>query len=111
MHLLLSTRQDPPLSLPRLRVRDQIIADAESREEERTSPDLPIVDLGLDKRYTNIYIDNGIEVVGDFLARIEEGGDSAILDISGIGRKVLADTKKALRARGYDLPEAEASAE
>ena len=97
--------------MKRLRVRDQIISEAETREEERTSPDLPIVDLGLDKRYTNIYIDNGIEVVGDFIARIEEGGDNAILDISGIGRKVLADTKKALRTRGYELPEAEADAE
>lgn len=93
--------------MKRLRVRDQIIADAEVREEERTSPDLSIADLGLDKRYINIYVDNGIEVVGDWLSRFAEGGDQAILDISGIGRKVLADTKKALRAQGYELAEAE----
>lgn len=93
--------------MKRLRVRDQMIVEAESRDEERTSPDVPIAELGLDKRYTNIYIDNGIEVVGDFMARYNEGGDDAILGISGIGRKVLADTKKALRARGYELPETE----
>ncbi len=93
--------------MKRLRVRDEIIAETEARDQERTSPDLPITELGLDKRYTNIYIDNGIEVAGDFLARFEEGGDEAILEINGIGRKVLADTKKALRARGYELPEPE----
>jgi len=92
--------------MKRLRVRDQRIADLEAAEQERTSPDVPIVELGLEKRYTNILIENGIEVIGDLLARWEEGGDAAILSIPGIGRKVLADTKKQLRARGYDIPQA-----
>jgi large subunit ribosomal protein L31 len=92
--------------MKRLRVRDQIMAEADARED-LTSPDVPIAELGLDTRYTNIYIDNGIEMIGDLMARFAEGGDQAILDISGIGRKVLADTKKALRAMGYELPEAE----
>jgi large subunit ribosomal protein L31 len=90
--------------MKRLRVRDQIIAEADAREQERTSPDVPIAELGLDKRYTNILIQNSIEVVGDLLARWEEGGDDAILAIPGIGRKVLADTKKQLRMRGYQIP-------
>jgi large subunit ribosomal protein L31 len=90
--------------MKRLRVRDQIIAEADAREQERTSPDVPIAELGLDKRYTNILIQNSIEVVGDLLARWEEGGDNAILAIPGIGRKVLADTKKQLRMRGYQIP-------
>jgi len=93
--------------MKRLRVRDQIIAEVDAREQARTSPDVPISELGLDKRYTNILIENGIEVIGDLLARWEEGGDQAILNISGIGRKVLADTKKLLRARGYEIPEYE----
>lgn len=94
--------------MKRLRVRDERIAEAESRSQDRTSPGIPIAELGLEKRYTNIFIENGIEVVGDLLARWEEGGDEAILAISGIGRKVLADTKKQLRARGYEIPEQEA---
>ncbi|MBN2304889.1 MAG: 50S ribosomal protein L31 [Anaerolineae bacterium] len=93
--------------MKRLRVRDEILADVENREQERTSPDVPIAELGLDKRYTNILIDNGIAVIGDLLTRWEEGGDDAILAISGIGRKVLADTKKLLRARGYEMPDYE----
>ncbi len=91
--------------MKRLRTRDQMIADVEAREAERTSPDVPIAELGLDKRYTNILIENGIEVVGDLLARFNEQGDDAMLSLSGIGRKVLADTKKLLRQRGYELPE------
>lgn len=97
--------------MKRLRVRDEIMADIETREAERTSPDVPMSELGLDRRYLSIYAEAGIEVVGDFMARWQEGGDSAILSISGIGRKVLADTKKALRARGYQVgtPESEAA--
>lgn len=93
--------------MKRLRVRDEMIADVEQRVSDRTAPDVPIADLGLDKRYTNILIENGIEVIGDLMARFQEGGDQALLDISGIGRKVLADTKKLLRQRGYELPEVE----
>lgn len=94
--------------MKRLMVRDQLLTEAESRERERTSPDVSILDIGLEKRYANIFVDNGLEVVGDLLARWEEGGDKAILAISGIGRKVLADTKKLLRARGYEIPGYEA---
>ena len=93
--------------MKRLRVRDQIIAEVDARDQARLSPDIPITELGLDKRYTNIFIENGIEVIGDLVARWDEGGDKAILELSGIGRKVLADTKKLLRARGYDIPEYE----
>jgi DNA-directed RNA polymerase alpha subunit len=95
--------------MKRLRVRDDIMADIEAREAERTSPDLAMAELGLDRRYLSVYAEAGIEVVGDFMARWQEGGDDAILAISGIGRKVLADTKKALRMRGYPIEQAEAA--
>ncbi len=91
--------------MKRLLERDRKLAEEEAREQERTSPDVPIIELGLEKRYTNVYIENGIEVIGDLLARWAEGGDEAILAIPGIGRKVLADTKRLLRARGYEIPE------
>ncbi len=94
--------------MKRLLVRDKLLTQAETRSQDRTSPDVSIMDLGLDKRYANIFVENGIEVIGDLLARWEEGGDKAILAISGIGRKILADTKKLLRARGYEIPEYEA---
>jgi hypothetical protein len=64
-------------------------------------------ELGLDKRYVTALAENGVVTAGDFLTKLEEGGDEAFLGIVGVGRKVLADTKKALRARGFDVPKAE----
>ena len=91
--------------LKRLQVRDEIRADAEEREAARTPANLPIAELGLNKRFTTILEDNGIETVADFFEKIESGGDEGILEIPGIGRKVLSDIKKMLRNRGYELPE------
>jgi large subunit ribosomal protein L31 len=93
--------------MKRLQHRDTI----RQREEEliaaRTSPNLALSELGLAKRYVNIFSENGIEIVGEFLDKLHGGGDDALLEIPGIGRKVLADIKRELRTRGYELPEAE----
>jgi hypothetical protein len=53
-----------------------------------------------------IFAENGIENVGQFVSKLEAGGDQAVLEIPGIGRKVLSDLKKLLRQRGYELPQA-----
>lgn len=90
--------------MKRLQVRDNKRADAESRKVTKTPLDLPMAELGLGKRNTQLYADNGVNVVNDFLTKLQAGGDQALLDIPGIGRKIIADTKKALRARGYDVP-------
>jgi large subunit ribosomal protein L31 len=43
--------------------------------------------------------------IADVLERLE-GGEKAMLDVSGFGRKSLIDLKKALRQKGYEIPEA-----
>lgn len=92
----------------RLQQRTNIQREAEEREAARTSPNLPISELELSKRYTTILAENGIEVVGSFLDKLnEEGGEEALLEIPGIGRKVLADLKKMLRNRGYEVPDSQ----
>jgi len=93
--------------MKRLQVRDDIRAEAEAREAAKTPPDLPLTELGLNKRFTTILEENGIANVADFFAKLEEGGEDSILEVPGIGRKVLADIKKTLRNRGYSVPEAE----
>ena len=93
--------------MKRLQMRDQIRQDAEERVAARTSPTLPLSELEVGKRFVTLFADNGIEVVGDFIRKLEEGGDEALLEIPGVGRKVLADIKKMLRNRGYELPETE----
>ncbi len=90
----------------RLEQRTSIQREAEERVAARTSPALPLDELGIGKRYTNILSENGVIVVGDFISRLEQdGGEEKLLEIPGIGRKVLADLKKTLRNRGYELPD------
>lgn len=91
----------------RLQQRDAMRSAAEERVAARTSPTLPLSELDLNKRYVTLLAENGIEVVGDFISKLEQGGDDALLEIPGVGRKVIADIKKMLRNRGYEVPQTE----
>lgn len=97
--------------MKRLQVRDNKRAEAEERAAARTSMDLPLTELGLNKRYATILSENGVNDVSDFLNKLENEGEDGLLEIAGIGRKVLSDIKKAMRARGYELPKAAEAAE
>lgn len=94
--------------MKRLQVRDNRRAEVEAREAAKTPQDLSLEELGLNKRFVNILSEAGVVVVEDFLSKLNEGEDT-LLELPGIGRKVLADIKKMLRTRGYDVPEAEAA--
>ncbi len=90
--------------MKRLKQRDEIRSEQEQREAERAPLELPIRELDLGTRYTNILEDNGINVVADVLTRLgDEGDEESILAIQGIGRKVLSDLKKTLRVKGYEI--------
>jgi large subunit ribosomal protein L31 len=89
----------------KLQARQEYVEDKKQKESSKTSPDRPIEELELGSRYDNALKEAGIENVGQLLEKME-GGESAILDIAGIGRKTLIDMKKQLRKMGYDLPEA-----
>jgi large subunit ribosomal protein L31 len=92
--------------MKRLQMRDAKRTEAEERVAARTPANLPLSELGVGKRYLTLLSENAVETAGDFITRLETEGDEKLLEIPGIGRKVLADIKKALRARGYDLPAA-----
>ncbi len=92
--------------MKRLQQREQIRQQEEERIAARTSPNLALAELGIAKRYLNIFSENGIEVVGEFMDKLAEG-EETLLEIPGIGRKILADVKRELRIRGYELPETE----
>ena len=59
----------------RLQVRDQIQQDAQAREDERTSPDISLTDIGLSTRYVNVLAQNDIVLTGDVLNKMAEGGE------------------------------------
>jgi large subunit ribosomal protein L31 len=80
----------------------------EAAPAERTQTDLPLSELGLGRQYTELLAANGMSTAGDFIKRLQEVGDEGLVEIRGIGRKVLTDAKKKLRARGYELPTVEA---
>jgi DNA-directed RNA polymerase alpha subunit len=65
--------------------------------------------LGLSWGYFNILAENNITIVGHVLERMAASGDDGLLDLQGFGRKALAELKKRLRERGYELPSPEAA--
>lgn len=92
--------------LKRLQTRDTRRAEVEAKAAALTSPAISISEFDIGKRYVTILAENGISTVGDFLTKLETSGEQSVLEIPGIGRKVLSDLKKLLRARGYDVPQA-----
>lgn len=89
----------------RLQARQEYLEEQQAKAEEQGDPDLPIEELEMGTRVDNVLQDAGLNTVGDVLERLE-GGEKAMLDISGFGRKSLIDLKKALRQNGYKIPEA-----
>lgn len=89
----------------RLQARQDYLQEQEAKEEEKVSPDRPVEDLELGTRVDNVLVEAGLNTIGEILERLE-GGEQAMLDISGFGRKSLIDLKKKLRQMGYTIPEA-----
>ena len=67
--------------------------------------DVSVEVLEMGARVTNALVDAKIVTVQDLLTLLE-GGDQPLLNIKGFGRKSLIDLKKALRAQGFEIPEA-----
>jgi large subunit ribosomal protein L31 len=89
----------------KLQARQEFIADEKRKQDEKISPDRPIAELELGKRATEALAEAGITNVGHILAKLETG-ETALLELSGVGRKTLIDIKKKLRGFGYELPPA-----
>jgi large subunit ribosomal protein L31 len=91
--------------MKRLQNRDARMAEKQAREEAKLPQNIALTELqGIPARYLKLLEENEIKTAGDFISKLEAGGDSAILDIDGIGRKVLTDVKRALRGMGFELP-------
>ncbi|MEX2161609.1 MAG: DNA-directed RNA polymerase subunit alpha C-terminal domain-containing protein [Anaerolineales bacterium] len=91
-------------------MRTQFKQTEEAKAAAKTSPTRPLAELDLSKRAVEAFKKAGIETAGQFVEKLAEG-EAAVLQIEGVGTKALADTKKALRRLGYELPAGEAEAE
>jgi large subunit ribosomal protein L31 len=89
----------------KLQARQDYIKEQVEREAARVSPELPIAELELGKRATDVLAKADIVKVGQVLELLSEG-ESKILAVDGFGRKSLADLKRRLKQRGFELPEA-----
>jgi len=89
----------------RLQARQEYLEEQQAKEEGQVSGDRPIEELELGTRVDNVLEEAGLNTITDVLERLE-GGEKAMLEISGFGRKSLIDLKKALRQQGYKIPEA-----
>jgi len=89
----------------RLQARQDYLEEQQAKEESKISADLGLTELGLGTRVDRVLEEAGLTSIADVLARLE-GGEKALLDVSGFGRKSLIDLKKALRQQGFKIPEA-----
>jgi len=89
----------------RLQVRKDYVEEQKTREESQTSPERVVSELTLSARSISALEKAGLKTVGDILKRFE-GGERAMLEVEGFGRKSLIDLKKNLRKLGYELPAA-----
>lgn len=87
----------------KLQARQEYVEQQVAKESSKTSPNRPLADADLGARPTAALAKAGINTVGQFLAKLAEGED-AILAVDGFGRKALIDSKKKIRALGYDVP-------
>jgi large subunit ribosomal protein L31 len=87
----------------KLQVRQDYVETQRVREEARKAPPKPVTELDLGIRVTGALEKAGIVTVAQLMAKLAEG-DEAALAVEGFGRKALIDSKKKIRALGYDLP-------
>jgi large subunit ribosomal protein L31 len=85
--------------LKRLKRREEIQEDKESKQEKRTPLTLSVEAMSLGKRIYNALTEADITTVGDIMTLLEKG-DDALLALPGIGQKALIDIKRFLRAEG-----------
>ena len=104
MNRIVDTEGQVDRFFKKLQARQDYVAEKKARETEKVSPERPVAELDLGKRPTDALAKAGIKKVGQLMNKMAEG-EEAVLAISGFGQKSLIDTKKKLRALGYEFAE------
>jgi len=92
--------------LKKLQVRKDYVDTVKAREESKKSPNKSVSELDLGIKVTGALEKAGITTIGALMSKIAEG-DEAALAVEGFGRKALVDSKKKIRALGFELPGAD----
>ncbi|MBO36212.1 MAG: 50S ribosomal protein L31 [Anaerolineaceae bacterium] len=90
----------------KLEARQQHVSESEESTEspKQIASEVMLVEIELTKRALSALSEANISNAEDVVMMLEEGGEEALLAISGFGRKSLIDLKKALRALDVELP-------
>ena len=88
--------------LKKLQVRKDYVETTKAREESKKSPNKPVSELDLGIKVTGALEKAGITTIGALINKISEG-DEAALAVEGFGRKALIDSKKKIRAMGFEI--------
>ena len=88
----------------KLEARQQHVEKMDDHRAAIASPEVGLADFKLTGRSLAALAHSEITHAKHVLAKLETGGDPALLSITGFGRKSLIDLKKAMRARGFELP-------
>ena len=86
--------------IKRLQRREEIKSEEEEQTDALSPHSLEIDEINLNTRAKNALKSDGVETVGHILDRLEQGGEDALLSITGVGQKALIDIRKYLRAQG-----------
>lgn len=88
----------------KLEARQEYVEQADDQGIGIAPADLELSELDLTSRALASLAQESIVSVGDVMERLDAGGESGLLAVSGFGRKSLIDLKKAMRARGHQFP-------
>ncbi|HJN41345.1 MAG: 50S ribosomal protein L31 [Anaerolineales bacterium] len=88
----------------KLEARQQHVVKLDEHRSALASPEVELVELGLTSRALAALAQVGITHAKHVLAKLETGGEPALLAVTGFGRKSMIDLRKALRARGFESP-------
>ena len=90
----------------RLQARQDFLAEKQTREESKDVNNTKLADLELSSASVKAWAKAGFEKAADVLKALANG-DQSILDLEGIGQSRLIEIKKAMRAKGIDVPGSE----
>jgi large subunit ribosomal protein L31 len=90
----------------KLEARQQHVSESEESTDspKQIASEVMLVEIGLSKRALSALYEANISNAEDVVMMLKEGGEEALLAISGFGRKSLIDLKKALRTLDVELP-------